>query len=204
MPIHELYASFALTCLAIELTPGPNMTYLAVLSAMHGRKAGFAAILGIGVGLMLIGIAAALGAAAILSQSPALYDALRWLGVGYMLWLAYDCWRANPTSASPDRYAQARYFTRGLITNLLNPKAALFYIAVVPTFTNPKLALLPQSFTLIGIYVSIATAIHIAIVLLGARAKPYLENERIATHTRYVFTALMLLIAAWFAFSTRS
>ena len=199
----EILLSFTLTCIAIELTPGPNMTYLALLSAIHGRKAGFSAIVGIGLGLSIIGVAAALGAAAIITQSPILYDTMRWVGVAYLLWLAYDCWRGEDGVATSHEGYDPRYFTRGLITNLLNPKAALFYITVIPAFTQPNAAILPQALTLTAIYVSIATTIHVVIVLLGARIKPYLENERIAKYARYFFAALLVVIAIWFALSSR-
>jgi threonine/homoserine/homoserine lactone efflux protein len=81
----ETLSIFALTCLVIELTPGPNMAYLVVLSAGHGRRAGFAATLGIALGLLIVGIGAALGLAALISSSRLLYEALRRGGVAYLL-----------------------------------------------------------------------------------------------------------------------
>ena len=71
------FLSFLLTCLIIEATPGPNMAYLAVLSATHGRKAGFAATAGIALGLLLVGIAAAFGVASLISNSSLAYQILR-------------------------------------------------------------------------------------------------------------------------------
>lgn len=74
------FISFMMTCLVIESTPGPNMAYLAVLSASNGRRAGFAATLGGALGLMLIGLAAALGVATLIANSPLMYQLLRWGG----------------------------------------------------------------------------------------------------------------------------
>ncbi|MET0431734.1 MAG: LysE family transporter, partial [Hyphomicrobium sp.] len=79
VPLTFLWVSFI-----IELTPGPNMTYLAVLTLVEGRKAGFATVTGIAAGLFLIGILAALGVAAFVSESRLLYELLRWLGALYM------------------------------------------------------------------------------------------------------------------------
>jgi threonine/homoserine/homoserine lactone efflux protein len=123
--------AFAATCLVIELTPGPNMAYLAVLSASYGRRAGFAATLGIALGLLIVGIGASLGLAAAISNSSLLYGLLRWGGVAYMMWLAWDGWRGagEQTAVVPGAGQDAHLIWRGLITNLLNPKAAVFYVA---------------------------------------------------------------------------
>jgi threonine/homoserine/homoserine lactone efflux protein len=86
----ETLASFALMSFVIELTPGPNMAYIAVLSAGQGRRAGYAATLGIALGLLVIGLAAAFGLAALISSSRLFYEVLRWGGVAYLLWLAWD------------------------------------------------------------------------------------------------------------------
>jgi hypothetical protein len=77
----EILLAFTATCLVIEVTPGPNMAYLAVLSASKGRRAGFAATLGIALGLLIVGLAAALGLTAIITNSRWVYEALRWGGV---------------------------------------------------------------------------------------------------------------------------
>ena len=91
----ETLLAFAATCLVIELAPGPNMAYLAVLSASKGRRAGFAATLGIALGLLIVGLAAALGLTAIITNSRWVYEALRWGGVFYLLWLAWEGWRGQ-------------------------------------------------------------------------------------------------------------
>ena len=85
-------SAFAVTCLVIELTPGPNMAYLAILSATKGRRAGFAATLGVALGLSIVGLAAVLGLTALIANSRMLYEILRWGGVVYLLWLAYEGW----------------------------------------------------------------------------------------------------------------
>ena len=90
MPIsNEILAASTLTCFVIEVTPGPNMAYLAVLSAVKGRRAGYAATAGIALGLMIVGFATALGLAALISNSYLGYEVLRWGGVAYLFWLAW-------------------------------------------------------------------------------------------------------------------
>ena len=95
VPLAFLWISFI-----VELTPGPNMTYLAVLTLVEGRRAGFATVAGVAAGRLLVGILAAFGVAAFVSESPILYGLIRWLGVFYMLWLACDIWRGvEPSEA---------------------------------------------------------------------------------------------------------
>lgn len=199
--------SFAVTCLVIELTPGPNMGYLAVLSATTGRRAGFAAVAGVALGLLIVGVAAALGLAAVLSASPLLYEALRWGGILYLLYLAWDGWRESsaPLDTAPRlRSTDAKYFTRGLVTNLLNPKAALFYVAILPGFVEATQPVVVQTVLLSLVFVAIATAIHVGVVTLAGTADKFMKDDR---NRRVVGRALSLLlagIAIWFAWSTRA
>jgi threonine/homoserine/homoserine lactone efflux protein len=205
MPVSfETLAAFIVTCTLIELTPGPNMAYLAMLSLVQGRRAGFAATVGIALGLLLLGIGAALGLAALISSSRVLYEALRWGGVGYMLWLAREGWLdAEDTKPKPvGAEADATFFTRGLVTNLLNPKAAVFFVAVLPTFVNPAVGVLGQTLMLSVVYVGVATTIHITIVALAGTAKPFLEDPQRVRVTRRVLAVALAAVALWFAYAT--
>jgi threonine/homoserine/homoserine lactone efflux protein len=198
-------AAFVLTCLVIELTPGPNMAYLAVLAVSRGRRAGYAATLGIALGLTAVGVGAALGLAALISSSTVLYEALRWGGVVYLLLLAWEGWceadkigSADPATSEND----TALFTRGLITNLLNPKATVFYVAILPTFVNAARPVLAQTVLLSLTYVVIATGIHITIVTLAALARPLLENGERLRLVKRCLSAALAFIALWFAVST--
>jgi threonine/homoserine/homoserine lactone efflux protein len=198
-------SAFAATCIVIELTPGPNMAYLAVLSASQGRRAGLAATTGIALGLLIVGIGASLGLAALISNSKLLYGALRWGGVAYLLWLAWDGWRDAdaPTDAGGDGHStDMALFMRGLITNLLNPKAAVFYVAVLPTFVDPVRPILSQTIVLSVVYVAIATSIHASIVVLAGAAQPFLEDPIRRRVVRRGLSVTLGTIALWFAFST--
>jgi len=86
--------AFALTVFVIELTPGPNMAWLAVLSADRGRRAGFAAVLGVMTGLALLGLLAALGFSALIARTPWLFEVLRYGGTLFLLWLAFEGWQS--------------------------------------------------------------------------------------------------------------
>ena len=193
--------AFATTCLVIELTPGPNMVYLALLSASQGRRAGLAAALGIGLGLLIIGLAAALGLAAIISNSPFLYEALRWGGIAYLFWLAWEGWQTAMETSPGKAHAAERHsmhFSRGLITNLLNPKAGIFYIAILPTFVDASKNVVSQTVALSVIFVVIATAVHLIIVSLAGIARPLLDDQRRRTTIRRVLALVLAGIAIWF------
>jgi threonine/homoserine/homoserine lactone efflux protein len=129
-------ASFLLTSFLIEMTPGPNMTYLALVSASDGRRKGFAAVAGVAIGLAIVGAIAAIGVAELIQASTLLYEVLRWAGILFLLYLAWDGWKTRSIGSDNSGVAKGRYFLRGLVTNLLNPKAGVFYVAVLPTFID--------------------------------------------------------------------
>lgn len=200
--------AFALTSFVIELTPGPNMAYLAALSLAQGARAGLAAVAGIAIGLAVYGAAASLGLSAIIDNSTILYETLRWAGVAYLLWLAWEAWAAE-REVSPETVdgqgtiSPWTAFQRGLITNLLNPKAAVFYVAVLPDFVRiGHGSVASQTLLLSAIYVGIATVIHLAIVLLAARMQTMIETPDKRRNIRRVLAVLLAVIAIWFAFST--
>lgn len=196
-------AAFVLTATIIELTPGPNMAYLAALAATQGRLAGFAAVAGVALGLTIVGVLAALGVGALVQSSPVLWEALRWGGIAYLLWLAYDTWRGEEAVEAAATGALFATFRRGLITNLLNPKAAVFYIAILPQFLSPAASSpMVEAVTYSIIYVAIATAIHAAIVTAAGALQPFFADEARQTVARRGFALTLLGIAIWFAVST--
>ncbi len=201
----ETLLGFVLTCFLIELTPGPNMAYLAILSIDSGRRAGFATLVGIALGLLIVGAASAFGLAALIAESPPLYATLRWGGVFYLLWLAWSGWNkddeASPGCAS-DKCSDTQYFRRGLVINLLNPKAAVFYIAVLPGFIGVTHTIAQQAIVLTIVYVLIACAVHLAIVLMAVSARTLLENPYDRRRVRRVLAALLALVALWLGFTT--
>ncbi|KQZ14005.1 lysine transporter LysE [Mesorhizobium sp. Root554] len=197
-----LTTPFLITALLVELTPGPNMTYLALVSASNGRRAGLATVAGIAIGLATIGLIAALGVAEIIQASAIVYEMLRWSGVIFLLYLAWEGWISGTDVVASAPTEHGRYFTRGLITNLLNPKAGVFYISVLPTFIDPTVSATRQAMILTAVYVTVATLIHLVIVLLAGSLEPVLNDPGRERLARRFFSLLLAAVALWFAWTT--
>lgn len=187
---------FALAVLLIELTPGPNMAWLAGLAATEGRRSGLSAVAGVALGLLANGILAALGLATLLTAMPALLHGLRIAGAAMMVWLAIEAWRGAEKAPPPT--ATRRAFATGALINLLNPKAYLFFVVVAPEFLGGRALGLAEALTLALVSTGIATAIHLAIVLAGSRAQAWLADPARTKWVRRGFAVVMLGVAASF------
>lgn len=208
MPPPELLLPFLAAVLLVELTPGPNMGYLAVVGGQWGRRAGFLTILGVTAGLAVYMLAAVFGLAEIILRIDWLYQLLRWAGVAFLLWLAWDTWRggaADPAAMDLARPSSGALLTRGFLANVLNPKAAVFYIGLLPGFTDPARPFAGQALTLGLIHIGIALIIHVVIVLAAARAIPLLAKAtgNGGRTIRIVFAVALAAIALWLGWETR-
>jgi len=205
----SILVPFVIAVALVELTPGPNMGWLALLAARRGRAAGAAAVLGVTLGLSVYMLSAALGVAEIVVRARPVYEALRWAGIFYLLWLAWETWTGKDetlmrTGAVVDGIALRQAFVRGLIANLLNPKAAVFYLALLPTFiTDGRASPLTQALTLGTIHLVVSVAVHGAIVALAANTHTLVAVDGRAKIVRKAFGAAIAAIAVWLVFTTR-
>jgi threonine/homoserine/homoserine lactone efflux protein len=188
------------------------MAYLATLTLDRGRAAGLLAVAGVAAGLSVHAIVAAFGLGALIANVPSVYEVLRWLGVAYIVFLAWEAWlphRANASAhidAVPGRGASGSLFWRGFFSNVFNPKSVLFFVSVVPGFVRyePDSRNLPVQIALFGIvYVAIATIIHASIVVLASRLRPWLMTGSRQDAIRRILSVALLLVAAWLAWTTR-
>ncbi len=187
----------------VEMTPGPNMGWLTALSAQQGRRVGFMAVVGITLGLGAQLILAATGFSAFISDNQLVYEILRWAGIGFMLYLAVEAWRETG-EASPGNAKSLEGFRRGFIANLLNPKALVFYIAVVTQFAGFD-GNMPSAAAILmlgSIHILIAVLVHSGLVLAGAAFGQKLADYRQSVPVRAVFALSLVGIAIWLAFST--
>ena len=123
----------------LYLTPGADMMFTIASGLSGGPRAGLAAAGGISLGVMMHVVVAALGMAALLLAYPTAYDAIRYVGAAYLLYLAVASWRAAGPVRREGHAALGRAFKRGFVTNMLNPKVALFILAFLPQFTDPAI-----------------------------------------------------------------
>jgi threonine/homoserine/homoserine lactone efflux protein len=142
MPDLATLALFSAACLVLTATPGPDMLLIGSRSIAQGRAAGFATLAGIQAGTYCHALAAALGLSQLFLVVPLAYDIVRYAGAAYLLYLAWQAFRSSGTASAPTpstrRYSLATMFRQGLVTNLLNPKMALFVLALFPQFVKPE------------------------------------------------------------------
>lgn len=198
---------FLIAVALIELTPGPNMGWLALVSLDRGRAAGFAAVAGVTVGLAAWMLAAAFGLTQVLIVWPPVYQIIRWAGVLFLLWLAWEAWRGDGDPAAADgvdHRSSLRLFLRGMTGNLLNPKAALFYVALLPTFMRlDHGAPLTQALVLGGLHLAVAVAVHSLIVLGAAGVRGPVMRRMQGPRMRAAMALGIAAVAIWMAWETR-
>jgi threonine/homoserine/homoserine lactone efflux protein len=144
MPVLDpiLLTAFVVASVVVIVMPGPDLVFVAAQSIGRGRRAGIIASLGTCSGLLVHATAAVLGLSSLFAVAPLAFEAVRWTGVAYLLWLAVQSFRAGgaETAAEPARAQKTAALTiwrQAALTNVLNPKVAIFFIAFFPQFTSP-------------------------------------------------------------------
>jgi threonine/homoserine/homoserine lactone efflux protein len=162
LPVDPLtLLAFAPAALALNLTPGADMMFCLGQGLKGGARAGMAANLGIAAGGMVQVLLAGLGLGALVAAHPAAFEAIRWLGVAYLLWLAVRALRApGPVAASVRALPLGRVFREALLVNLLNPKVILFILAFLPQFVDPAQPVLPQFLVLGAVFCAGGLAVN--------------------------------------------
>ncbi|MDD1528103.1 lysine transporter LysE [Bradyrhizobium sp. WBOS7] len=182
MPHTSALLGFALVSLGLVLTPGPNMIYLISRSITQGPAAGIVSLGGVALGFVFYMLCAAFGITALLLAIPFAYDALRFAGAGYLLWLAWQAVR--PGGRSPFQVRKLaidsprRLFAMGFVTNLLNPKIAMLYLALLPQFIDRAAgSVLTQSIMLGAIQIAISVSVNAMIALAAGSIALFLANR---------------------------
>lgn len=172
----------ALVALGMVLTPGPNMMYLVSRSISQGRRAGLVSLAGTGVGFLVYMTMANVGLAAVFIVVPWLYTALKVAGAAYLLWLAYKTLRPGGASVFDTRDlprdSTAKLFRMGLLTNLLNPKAAIMYLALIPQFVDQNAGgVVSQGFQLGAVQIAVSLAVNAFIILAAGSIAVFLRHK---------------------------
>jgi threonine/homoserine/homoserine lactone efflux protein len=169
---------FAAAVLLLNATPGVDLLLTVSRTLAGGARAGLAAAFGIELGCVVHALAAAFGLAALLAVTPAAFVALKWAGAAYLLWLAWgmarSAWRPDPVGrrrAVPSRRLREEVRT-GFLTNVLNPKVALFFLAFIPQFIAPAAPHKTLAFLTLGGWFVLQSAVFLVVlVALAARAR---------------------------------
>jgi threonine/homoserine/homoserine lactone efflux protein len=181
MPHLPTMLGFALISLGIVLTPGPNMIYLISRSITQGRAAGIVSLGGVALGFVFYMLCAAFGITALLFAVPYAYDALRFAGAAYLLWLAWQALKPGGRSPFQVRKLQVdsprKLFAMGFVTNLLNPKIAMLYLALLPQFIDPTGSVLTQSLVLGAIQIAISVSVNAMIALAAGSIALFLGTR---------------------------
>ena len=182
MPDAKTWIAFSLVCLGMALTPGPNMLYLVSRSICQGRWAGIVSLAGTAAGFVVYLVCAALGITALLMAAPIAYDILRFGGALSLGWLAWQAIR--PGGRSPFQVkamkvdGPRKLFAMGFLTNLLNPKIAMLYLALLPQFIDPAGgSVLTQSLALGSIQIVISVSVNAMIALAAGSIAVFLGTR---------------------------
>jgi threonine/homoserine/homoserine lactone efflux protein len=209
MPSLDTLLVFAALSLGLALTPGPNMLYLVSRSLAQGTRAGLVSLVGCQFGSLVIMLLAAAGITAALLAIPYAWDVLRLGGAAYLAFLAWQCIRpgAAPIFAPRPlpREGAARLFGLGFATAALNPKVALFYMAVLPPFLDPGRGdVFVQGAVLGAVQIGVAILFDVMLVLgAGSVARFLAGRPAWMAAQRWLLGAALALIAAKLATETR-
>jgi len=182
MPHVSALLGFALVSFGMVLTPGPNMIYLISRSITQGPAAGIVSLCGVALGFVFYMLCAAFGITALLFAVPYAYDALRLSGAAYLLWLAWQAVKPNGRSPFQVRGLKVdgprKLFAMGFVTNLLNPKIAMLYLALLPQFIDPAQgSVLAQSLVLGSIQTVISVSVNGIIALTAGSIALFLGTR---------------------------
>jgi threonine/homoserine/homoserine lactone efflux protein len=192
-----LFLAFLPVALALVLTPGADMMFCFAQGVKGGGRAATAGSAGVSLGVMVHVILAGLGLGALIAAFPWVFGAIRWVGAGYLLWLAWKTLRTPLLVADAPQARTARAFRDGLIVNLSNPKVILFMLALLPQFVDPGRAVLPQFMAYGAVIAAGAFAVNAAVgTFSGGVGRTLLRNPRAERGLRFATGGIFAALAA--------
>ncbi|HEY3645235.1 MAG TPA: LysE family translocator [Gammaproteobacteria bacterium] len=182
MPSLAAVTAFSLIAFGLAITPGPNMMYIASRSLSQGAAAGLVSLIGVTIGFLLYLTLSAFGITAVVMAVPYAYDALRIAGALYLLYLAWGVLKPGGRSPFEPRplppQGPRRLIAMGFMTNLLNPKAAMLYLALLPQFIDPaRGSVLLQAVVLGGIHICMSTLANGSVALAAGGISRFLRRS---------------------------
>lgn len=207
IPVETLLV-FAPAALALNLTPGNDMLFCLGQGMRSGARAGVAASFGIAAGGMIHTLAAALGLAALLAAHPGAFEAIRWAGIAYLVFLAVQTFRSPGLLLAPAAGRQStpwRAFREAVMVNVLNPKVAVFILAFLPQFVDPARGSTFLQFVLLGLVFNVGgTVANLLVGIFAGRLSGWLAGRaRVARAFQMATGGIFLMLAARLAFERR-
>ena len=192
---------FLLATITLNLTPGPDMLYVIARSVGQGRRAGVVSALGIGTGTLVHMFAVALGLATLLRSVPVAYDAVKYVGAAYLLYLGVRMWLSKDHVEQDVRLRRESYgriYGQGIVTNVLNPKVAIFFLAFVPQFVDLQRGPLFWQVIFLGLlFDTSGTIVNTLVALLsGSVGNRLRSNVRLARFQRRFTGTVFIALAA--------
>ncbi|CAK3129042.1 Lysine transporter LysE [Vibrio crassostreae] len=187
---------------ALLLLPGPDMLLIASSSMSYGRKVGVFASLGNATSGIILTVLAAMGVSALIAMSPIALKALHLLGGAYLLKMGWDCLRTEQGNAPEltDNFAAKAYYQRALISNLLNPKALVFFVMFLPQFVSTNIeATSGEQMLVLGLLLNVLglTFNFLLVALVGTIGKSLVENAKFRTYQQKVMGGVFIVLAIW-------
>jgi threonine/homoserine/homoserine lactone efflux protein len=196
MPEKTAFFTFLLAALLLNIAPGPDMLYVIGRSVGQGRKAGVVSALGIFAGCWTHILAAAVGVAALLRSSPLAFNVIRYAGAGYLIYLGVKIIlrRSQLTTQELPPEDLPNIFRQGVITNVLNPKVALFFLAFLPQFVDARRGSVALAILLLGLIFNVGgTLVNLGVAYAGGTMGELLRrNQRLAQIQKW-FTGLVFI-----------
>lgn len=202
MPSTTTLALFGLATLALTVSPGPGVLYVVARTLSQGRGAGFASMFGIESGEVLWLAATAAGLAALLATSITALTVLRWAGAAYLVYLGIQRWRQAEKPPSPTPAPLGRVYAQGLVTQILNPKVAVFFVAFLPQFLDASHPVAPQVAVLGAVYIAVAVAVDVSYVLAASAARRLMRSPAAQRRTGRASAATYVALGIGAAVST--
>lgn len=189
----ELYLAFVLASVVLIISPGPSVGLIVATSLRRGTRSGLAAVAGTSGAEVILLSMVVVGLTAMAAFLAGVFEWVRWLGVAYLLYLAFKAWRIQPALVEDAQIHNSRFFWQGFVVSLFNPKTLLFHGAFLPQFIDPSLPVFEQSLVLAVTFLFIQTALDCGWAFCAGWVRPHLieaTKRRVASRLSAIIYAI--------------
>jgi len=189
---------FALASLVLNITPGNDMLYVVTRSTSQGIKAGIVSALGIAGGCIVHLLAAVVGLSAVIASSAIAFDIIKYVGVAYLIYLGIKSFLSKQNkfsiSTAVEKKSLSKLFWQGVLTNVLNPKVALFFLAFLPQFIHPENGNIALQILLLGLWFNFSgTIVNVIVAILFGKLGNWLADKQAFLKWQNKITGLLLV-----------